>query len=73
MLENSEMDEVVLLLTGMTDAKRAKIISEFKTADETKKIEEVMRQIRQGVPVAPLVDQARQQLRQPAETAGARP
>jgi len=73
MLENGEMDEVVLLLTGMTDAKRAKIITEFKTADETKKIEEVMRQIRQGVPVAPLVDQARQQLRQPAETAGVRP
>jgi hypothetical protein len=73
MLENNEMDEVVLLLSGMADAKRAKIVSEFKTADETKKIEEVMRQIRQGIPVAPLADQAKQQLGQPAQTAGVRP
>jgi hypothetical protein len=63
MLENKEQDEVVVLLSGMTDSKRAKILAEFKTADETKKIEDVLRLIRKGVPEAPLAQQALDQLR----------
>lgn len=58
MLDNKEVDEVVTLLEGMTDSKRAKIFAEFKTAEETKKIDEVLRQIRKGVPEAPLAQQA---------------
>jgi flagellar motility protein MotE (MotC chaperone) len=63
MLDNKEQDEVVALLSGMTDSKRAKILAEFKTSDETKKIEEVLRQIRKGVPEAPLAQQALDQAR----------
>lgn len=63
MLENKEQDEVVALLSGMTDSKRAKILAEFKTAEETKKIEDVLRLIRKGAPEAPLAQQALDQLR----------
>ena len=49
MLDNGEEDEVVLLLSGMSDSKRAKLLAEFKTADENKKIDDVLRRIRQGV------------------------
>ena len=69
MLDNKEEDAVVLLLQGMSDSKRAKVLGEFKTADETKKIEDVLRRIRQGVPQAPLADRAKEQLRPPG-TAG---
>jgi len=62
MLENKEIDDVVLLLSGMTDSNRAKIIGEFKTADEVKKIDEVLRLIRQGVPEAPIADKVKGQL-----------
>lgn len=57
MLDNKELDEVVALLSGMSDGKRAKILGEFKTTDDTKKIEEVLRQIRKGSPEAPLARQ----------------
>jgi predicted phage-related endonuclease len=63
MLENKEQDEVVILLSGMTDSKRAKILAEFKTADETKKIEDVLRLIRKGVPEGPLAQQAMEKFR----------
>jgi hypothetical protein len=69
MLENSETEEVVMLLSGMTEAKRAKILGEFKTPDETKKIDEVIRLIRQGVPTATIAEQARQQLPPPGPRA----
>lgn len=62
MLDNNELDEVVALLTGMTDSKRSKILAEFKTADENKKIDEVLRQIRKGAPEAPLAQQAKDKL-----------
>jgi hypothetical protein len=63
MLENKEQDEVVILLSGMTDSKRAKIMAEFKTSDETKKIEDVLRLIRKGIPEAPLAQQTLERLR----------
>jgi len=66
MLDNKEIDDVVLLLSGMTDSSRSKIIAEFKTADEVKKIDEVLRLIRQGVPEAPIAEKAKSQLQSPA-------
>ncbi len=63
MLENKEQDDVVTLLAGMTESKRAKILAEFKTPEETKNIEEVLRRIRKGAPEAPLAQQALDQLR----------
>lgn len=69
MLENKETEEVVMLLGGMSDTKRAKILGEFKTPEENKKIEEVLRQIRRGVPEAPVAEKAKQQLQPPSPPA----
>ena len=65
MLEKSEMDEVVLMLSGMTESRRAKILGEFKTATETEQIGEVLRRIRQGNPAAAKVDDAKKHLEPP--------
>lgn len=62
MLDNKETQEVVALLTGMTDSKRAKILGEFKTPEETHKIEEVLRLIRQGQPEAGVIQSAMDRL-----------
>ena len=53
----------------MTDAKRAKIIGEFKTPDETDKLREVLRRIREGEPRAGLAEKTQKQLN-PAPTTG---
>ncbi len=58
MLDNKETQEVVALLTGMTDSKRAKILGEFKTPEEIQKIEEVLRIIRQGEPKTGVIQSA---------------
>jgi hypothetical protein len=50
MLDQKEIDDVVVLLSGMTEGKRAKIIAEFKTPAEVDQIGEVLRRIRQGAP-----------------------
>ncbi|MGQ9575379.1 MAG: hypothetical protein ACUVUC_08675 [Thermoguttaceae bacterium] len=52
MLEAREEDEVVLLLSGMNESKRAKILGEFKTPEEINKVEAILRRIRLGVPEA---------------------
>ncbi len=62
MLSNDETDEVVLLLNGMTDSKRAKILAEFETPEENAKISEVLRLIREGKPVASLTEETLGQL-----------
>jgi hypothetical protein len=64
MLGNSELDAVVMLLREMPDSKRAKIVGEFKTPEETQKIDEVLRMIRQGAPESDLAGAAQQQLNQ---------
>jgi hypothetical protein len=71
MLDANEMTEVVRLFSAMTAAKRAKIIAEFKTEEEAKKLSEILRLIRQGSEEATLSDKTQQQL-QPvnANTAG---
>jgi len=70
MLDDKKLDQVVVLLAGMTDAKRAKIISEFKTAEDNEKIGEVLRRIREGVPTAEIADETRKQLQRPKPTGG---
>jgi len=64
MLKKNEMDDVVALLRDMPDAGRAKILKEFKASEETEKLDEVLRQIRQGVPQSALAKRAQQQLKQ---------
>jgi hypothetical protein len=62
MLSRNELKEVVSLISPMADAKRAKIIAEFKTPDEIKKIEDVLRLIREGEPTSELAAGAQQKL-----------
>lgn len=61
MLENNETDEVVLLLAEMPENRRAKILTEFKTPEENKKLADVLRRLREGEPKAGLVDKTQQQ------------
>ena len=56
MLAQKELDEVVALLDGMTENKRAKIIAEFKADTEAEQIGEVLRRIRQGAPAATVAE-----------------
>jgi len=65
MLESKELDDVVLLLEGMAEAKRAKIIAEFKTPSELDQVGEVLRRIRQGLPAAGVADNTQRQLEPP--------
>ncbi len=65
MLENQEMNEVVTILGGMPIGKRAKIVAEFKTPEETARLDEIMRLIRSGVPEVNLIDKTRSQVKQP--------
>lgn len=62
MLQNGEMAAVVTLLRDMSEKKRAKIVTEFKSPDEASKIEEVLRQIRTGSPEAELAKDSEQKL-----------
>jgi hypothetical protein len=59
MLVNSEMDQVVSILSGMPISKRAKIVSEFKTPEEAKKLDEILRMIRDGVAEVNLIDKTK--------------
>ncbi len=65
MLENQEMNEVVTILSSMPIGKRAKIVSEFKTPEETAKLDEILRLIRSGVPEVNLIDKTLSQIKQP--------
>lgn len=63
MLKKSELNDVVTLVQDMPDTSRAKIFKEFKTPEETEKLDEVLRQIRQGTPVAPIAKKAQEKLK----------
>ena len=65
MIDKQEMNEVVTILVAMPIAKRAKIVSEFKTPDELQKLDEMLRLIRQGVPEVNLIDKTRSQIGEP--------
>jgi hypothetical protein len=68
MLEAEETEAVVALLEAMPIAKRAKIAAEFKTEEESLKLSEILRRIRQGLPDAAIIDEAARQLEQPGAT-----
>lgn len=63
MLEDNELNEVVTILTAMPIARRAKIVSEFKTADEAEKLDEILHQILDGVPEVDLIDDTNDQVK----------
>lgn len=72
MLKKNEMPAVVMLLQDMSDSSRAKILKEFKTPEETEKLDDVLRQIRQGMPQAAVAQKAQDKLKpeRPPEPSG---
>lgn len=62
MLEKDEINEVVLIMGGMTTRPLIKIMAEFKTSEEMAKLDEIMRLIREGEPKTGLAQQAVDQL-----------
>ena len=64
MLDKNELDAVVALMSPMPDNRRSKIIAEFKSPDEVKKIDEILREIRRGEPLTDMTANTRQQLDQ---------
>lgn len=70
MVKKDEMKQVVSLLLPMPDVKRAKIFAEFKTPEDLEKVDEIMRLVRQGEPLAGVAVAAEQTLGRGPTTAG---
>jgi hypothetical protein len=64
MIQAGQKEDVVAILSAMAIGKQSKIIGEFKTDDEPKKLQEILDLIRQGMPEQKVVDNAQQQLNQ---------
>lgn len=62
MMQANEQDDVVAILSAMPIGKRAKIIGEFKTDDESKKLEVILDLIRRGMPDAKMVNRTEEQV-----------
>ncbi|WP_460166316.1 hypothetical protein [Thermostilla marina] len=62
MLDKGEEDQVVQLLKDMNDSKRAKLLAEFQTPEDTDKMADVLRRIREGGPEGEIAKQAEQAL-----------
>ena len=65
MIEANEMDDVVSIMGAMPIARRAKIITEFKSPEEVEKLGDVLRLIREGVPQVDLIEKTKDQIKQP--------
>lgn len=65
MLADDRLDEVVELFSQMSDSKRAKIITEFKTPEEAEQLSRILKRVREGVPLAETADKTRAAINQP--------
>jgi len=63
MIDSGEENEVVAILANITIGKRARIIGEFKTEEESKKLEAILQLVRKGVPDVLSIDQTREELK----------
>jgi hypothetical protein len=64
MIDAHQQDDVVAILNAMPIAKQAKIIGEFKTDDDNKKLDEILDLIRRGMPDEKIINNTQQQLGQ---------
>jgi hypothetical protein len=69
MLDRNEIEIVVGLLGPMNEAKRAKIVAEFKTPDEIRKLNEILALLRRAEPLATTIDKTQRQVGQSQPTA----
>ena len=67
MFEDNQLDTVVLLLRDMPDRKRSRIIGEFQTQQEQKKINEVLERLLDGVPDGEVAEAAQERMDQAAK------
>jgi hypothetical protein len=67
MLAADEIDEVVTLFSAMQITRQAKIAAEFKDPEETKKLDEILRRIRRGLPDAAVIEATQKALEQTAD------
>ena len=59
MIKSDEIDDVVTILGNMAEDRRKKIVDKFQIEVEKQEMQKIMRRIRQGYPVTPLVDETR--------------
>ena len=68
MLEDEAMDDVVTIVTNMPVDKRKKIVAEFKDGTDADQLYEILKNIRQGEPIASIIQDARNSLKPEAPT-----
>ena len=68
MLDDEELNQVVVLLAAMPTSKCAKIMAEFRTAEEITQLNDILRKIREGYPEHDLADGTLAALDQTART-----
>jgi hypothetical protein len=73
MIDDKEIEKVVEQLAAMPETKRAKIIAEFKTDEELKKVREVLRLLEQGSPEGPAGENVKKSLEGSAAATGTNP
>jgi hypothetical protein len=64
MIEADEINDVVTIFSAIPIAKRAKIVAEFKSPEETKKMDDLLRLIREGVAEVNLIEKTDRQIKQ---------
>jgi hypothetical protein len=68
MLEDEAMEDVVTIVTNMPADKRKKIVAEFKDGTDADQLYEILKNIRQGEPIASTIQNARKSLTPEART-----
>ena len=64
MIEADEIKDVVTIFSAIPITKRAKIVAEFKSPEETKKLDDILRLIREGVAEVNLIEKTDRQIKQ---------
>jgi hypothetical protein len=64
MVQAGQQNDVVAIMSAMPISKRAKIIGEFKTDEDSKKLQEILDLIRRGMPEHQVIENTQQQVTQ---------
>ena len=64
MVQAGQQNDVVAIMSAMPISKRAKIIGEFKSEEESKKLQEILDLIRRGMPEQQVIENTQQQVTQ---------
>ncbi len=59
MVDKEEIDDVVIILADMPNVKKGKIVQQFAAPNEVAVMDDILRKIRLGLPMKPVIDQAR--------------